>query len=109
MFLDEINSEKNLEKKTEEIPEDPFKGEIFVVYNKFGRFSDEEDKLMYIIFRRYGPINPGDNVKKWKYTGIIFEMKATNSLGLPIIPFESKMEYEIPQNELTTSRNLRTY
>ena len=105
----EESAKKDLEKKAEEIPEDLFKEKLFVIYNKFKRFGDENDELFQITDRRYGQVYPGDIDKTWCYVGTIFKMRKINSKGLPEIPRELRIIYDVPQDNLMSCDEIATY
>ncbi len=80
-----------------------------VVYNKLKRFGDENDELLLITGKKYGNYKPGKIEKEWFYTGIVFKEKNTNSKGLPRIPLESLLLYEITEDFLISREELLNY
>jgi len=106
--IDMSKMNKNLEDKTEEIPKPNYNIFDIVIYNRFGRFADENDELLIITGRKYGHHRVGAG-KDWLYAGIAFKMVKTRSKGLPIMPLDSHLLYEITEVFLTTREDLFSY
>lgn len=93
----------------EKISKDPFEEEVLVIYNYLKRFGDKNDQLMKINFRRYGVTQEGSTKKRWHYTGDLCIMKKVNSAGVPIVPYESQVIYDVPEGNLITRRELLSF
>jgi len=112
MFINEVNSEKNLERKIKEIPEildnietprySPEEGER-VIYNPYEKFTGPDDKLCKVIERK----SVKDN---YYYKLELIEIKRTKSTGVPKIEWGSRRVYkDIPEKNIISLPELFSY
>lgn len=70
-----------------------------VIFNKFKKFGDENDKLFHIHALRYGNCT-GVEKKQYWYAGYLLEIKKHKSIGLPQIPIFATTITNVAMDEI---------